>query len=86
MKAKKRLKRVFIDIEYKGEQDLVKTLDALKERILSGMESSQERLVHHPYTTTPFLCAHKQWYVNKIHTYTETGGKEETIFTVKSLL
>lgn len=81
MKTKKKVKRVFVDLEYKDAKDLIRTLDRLKEDILNGVE---KQTIVHKYRIGEMECSHKQWYVLSNHDYKEIAEKERTIFVVKS--
>jgi hypothetical protein len=81
MKKRKKVKRVFVDLEYKDAKDLVRTLDRLKDDILSGIE---KQTITHKYIVGEMECSHKQWYVLSNHSYKEIAERERTIFVVKS--
>jgi hypothetical protein len=80
---KRRLKRVFIDLEYKSANDLERSLERLKNDILSGIE---KQTIVNKYKVGEMECSHKQWYVLSIHPYQEFIDEEKTIFVIKSAL
>tara|TARA_R110000751_G_scaffold73709_2_gene149096 strand:+ start:18711 stop:18962 length:252 start_codon:yes stop_codon:yes gene_type:complete len=77
----KRLKRVFIDLEYIQEKDLERALNRIKEEIIKGVESQE---IVYERQKIKLVSTFKQWYPIKIHEYSETKENESTIFIVKS--
>jgi hypothetical protein len=83
MGKRKRLKRVWIDIEYSNESDLNISLERIKNDILKGVESKEEILIKNKRDHYSYF---KQWFPLKIHSYIERKENEKTIFIVKSKL
>ena len=79
----KRLKRVFIDLEYITDSDITKTLERIKIELLNGIES-QEYIYRR--NSWELISSFKQWYPVTIHDYTEVIDGDKTIITVKSLI
>tara|TARA_R110000772_G_scaffold36091_3_gene86586 strand:+ start:7932 stop:8186 length:255 start_codon:yes stop_codon:yes gene_type:complete len=78
----KRVKRVFIDLEYCSERDLIITLERLKIDILNGVENRQSW--NRVYQKTHLESNFKQWYPIKVNKYTEQKFGNKTIFKVES--
>lgn len=83
MKMAKRKKRVFIDIEYINQHDLLRNLESIREKILLGIESDKNE---YKYRDKMLMSSYKQWYSDKIHDYKEHDENGKTIFVVKSLI
>ena len=83
MKLPKRKKRVFIDLEYINQHDLLRNLESIREKILLGVESEK---TEYKYRDKKLLSSYKQWYSDKIHDYKEQDADGKTIFVVKSMV
>jgi len=81
MPQRKRLKRVFIDLEYVTDNDITKTLERIKIQLLNGIES-QEYIYRR--NSWELFSSFKQWYPNKINDYREKKDGDKTVFLVKS--
>lgn len=82
MQRKERIKRVFIDIEYVDNYDLLRILSQLQKDIMSGIESKKEKFRSKGLNLD---YQFKQWYLRK-RDYKEYSENEKTIFVVKSRL
>lgn len=83
MPQRKRIKRVFIDLEYVTDGDITKALERIKIELLNGVESQEYIYRRHSWE---LFSAFKQWYPYKISNYIEKKDGNKTIFLVKSLL
>lgn len=62
MSQRKRLKRVFIDLEYVTDNDITKSLERIKIHLLNGIES-QEYIYRR--NSWELYSGFKQWYPKK---------------------
>jgi uncharacterized Fe-S cluster-containing MiaB family protein len=81
-KRNDRIKKVFIDIEYVDNYDLLKILSELQKDIISGIETKEEKIRS---KGVDLDYQFKQWYLKK-RDYQEFVENEKTIFVVKSRL
>ncbi len=81
MPQRKRLKRVFIDLEYVTDKDITNTLERIKIQLLNGIES-QEYIYRR--NSWELYSGFKQWYPKKVNNYREKKEGDKTIFLVKS--
>ena len=81
MRQRKRLKRVFIDLEYVTDNDITKSLERIKIQLLNGVES-QEYIYRR--NSWELFSSFKQCYPKKISNYLEKKDGDKTIFLVKS--
>jgi len=77
----KKLKRVFIDIEYKTEKDLIKQFDKIKDRLLAGEEKNKQKITIY---NNSYLCNFHQWYVNYNYDFVEQIKDDRSIIKIKS--
>ncbi len=82
-KSKKKLKRAFIDIEFKDEKSLDVQLQKVKINLLAGAESQNKNT---RYYNKSLLFNLRQWYVEVSHNFTEKLLDNQTVIKIKSKL
>lgn len=81
-KRSDRIKKVFIDIEYVDNYDLLRIISQLQKDIISGIETKEEKIRSKGIDLD---YQFKQWYLKK-RNYQEFVENEKTIFVIKSRL
>lgn len=82
-KSKKKLKRAFIDIEFKDEKSLDLQLQKVKRNLLAGVERKNKST---RYYAKNLLFNLTQWYVEVSHDFTEKLLENKTVIKIKSKL